>query len=92
MLFPSGLRTTSLRWGSRCVRGIEDQWRASSLWGLTVVSTSLLTEQMTFLLTDLGLAAVGGFTVMGHVAGSSGHFDLWCGQLLSQGSSSHSGI
>lgn len=45
-----------------------------------------------FLLTDLGLAAVGSCTVTGYVAGSAGHFDLACGQLLFQGSSSHSGI
>lgn len=74
------------------MRGSEGQRRASCLWGLTRVSTSLLIERMAFLLADLGLAALKACMAMGHVAGSAGHFNVGCGQLLSQGSSSHSGI
>lgn len=77
------------------MRGSEGQRRASWLWGLTsreyiiiARANGISTPRPRAYGPEGWLACM----VMGHVAGSSGCFNLGCGQLLSHGSTSHSGI
>lgn len=95
VLFPSGLGTTSLQRDSGCVRESEGQRKASCLWGLTareyfvIARASDISARRPTAQSPEGWFAC---MVMGHVAGSASCFRLGCGQLLSQGNTSHSGI
>ena len=78
-----------------CERESEGQRKASCLWGLTareyivIARASDISARRPRARSPEGWFAC---MVMGHVAGSTSCFPLGCGQLLSQGNTSHSGI